>query len=86
MAQAQWTIQDAKNKFSAVVNAAQAGNPQLVTRRGVPAAVVVSVEEYQNYLVVKKKKLPDFGDYLLSIPQSKIDFEQLDTELRDIDL
>ena len=86
MAQAQWTIQDAKNKFSAVVNAAQAGSPQLVTRRGVPAAVVVSVEEYQKYLGIKKKQLPDFGDYLLSIPQSEIDFERLDTELRDIDL
>ena len=32
-----WTIQDAKDKFSAVVDAALAGTPQEVTRRGKPA-------------------------------------------------
>ncbi len=31
--QAQWTLQDAKNKFSEVVNAACAGTPQVVTAR-----------------------------------------------------
>jgi prevent-host-death family protein len=31
---AQWTLQDAKNRFSAVVEAALAGEPQRVTRRG----------------------------------------------------
>ncbi|WP_131725976.1 type II toxin-antitoxin system Phd/YefM family antitoxin, partial [Rhodobacter capsulatus] len=41
-----WTVQDAKNKFSAVVEAALAGQPQEVSRRGKPAVVVVSVEEY----------------------------------------
>ncbi|MDE0383840.1 MAG: type II toxin-antitoxin system prevent-host-death family antitoxin [Defluviicoccus sp.] len=34
-----WTLQDAKNRFSAVVNAALAGTPQKVTRRGKPPAV-----------------------------------------------
>jgi antitoxin Phd len=29
-----WTLQDAKNKFSAVVEAALAGQPQQVSRRG----------------------------------------------------
>ena len=31
---AQWTLQDAKNRFSAVVEADLAGEPQRVTRRG----------------------------------------------------
>ena len=35
-----WPLQDAKNKFSALVNAALAGEPQQVTRRGQPAVVV----------------------------------------------
>ena len=29
-----WTLQDAKNRFSTVVEAALAGRPQAVTRRG----------------------------------------------------
>ena len=86
MEQTQWTLQDAKNKFSAVVNGTQAGNPQLVTRRGVPSAVIVSVKEYQEYLAMKKKQLPDFADYLLSIPQSEIEFERLEPNLRNIEI
>ena len=39
-----WTLQDAKNRFSAVVEAALAGTPQEVTRRGKPAVVVVADE------------------------------------------
>ena len=31
---AEWSLQDAKNRFSAVVNAALDGSPQMVTRRG----------------------------------------------------
>ena len=42
------TLQDAKNRFSAVVDAALAGRPQEVSRRGKPAVVVVSAEEYHR--------------------------------------
>jgi prevent-host-death family protein len=41
-----WNLQDAKNKFSAVVNAALAEGPQHVTRRGQPAVVVVAADEW----------------------------------------
>ncbi|WP_372837307.1 type II toxin-antitoxin system prevent-host-death family antitoxin, partial [Puniceibacterium confluentis] len=40
------TLQDAKNRFSAVVEAALSGRPQEVSRRGKPAVVVVAAEEY----------------------------------------
>ena len=43
MAEPEWTLRDAKNKFSAVAAAAVKGTPQHVTRRGPPAVVVVSV-------------------------------------------
>ena len=36
----EWSLQDAKNRFSAVVDAAVGGDPQRVTRRGKPAVVV----------------------------------------------
>jgi prevent-host-death family protein len=45
-----WKLQDAKNKFSAVVEAAQRGEPQHVTKRGVDAVVVVSAEELSGSL------------------------------------
>ena len=41
-----WTLQDAKNRFSAVVNAALLHGPQHVTRRGRPAVVVVAADEW----------------------------------------
>ena len=43
-----WQLQDAKNRFSAVVEAALTGEPQEVTRRGKPVVVVVAFEEYQR--------------------------------------
>lgn len=42
------TLQDAKNRFSAVVEAALAGRPQEVSRRGKPAVVVISAEDYHR--------------------------------------
>lgn len=44
----EWSMQDAKNRFSAVVNAALAGEPQKVTRRGQPAVMVIAVAEYER--------------------------------------
>lgn len=43
-----WSLQDAKNRFSAVVDAALNGEPQKVTRRGVWVSVVLSAEEYER--------------------------------------
>jgi len=37
MASPHWSLQDAKNSFSALVAAAQKGVPQTVTKRGKPA-------------------------------------------------
>ncbi len=41
-----WTLRDARNRFGAVVEAARRGEPQLVTKRGTPAVVVLAVKEY----------------------------------------
>ena len=45
-----WTVQDAKNRFSAVVEAPLSGIPQQVTRRGKPAVVVLSADDYAHLL------------------------------------
>jgi prevent-host-death family protein len=41
-----WQLQDAKNQFSEVVEAAVQVGPQVITRRGTETAVVLSFEEW----------------------------------------
>ena len=63
-----WTLQDAKNKFSTVVDAALAGTPQEVTRRGKPAVVVLSASEYAQLVADAQRVRGSFVDHLLSFP------------------
>ena len=65
--QTQWPLQDAKNKFSQVVDGALQGMPQVVTRRGVPVVVVVAVEQY-DLLTQKGRADNGFASFLLSMP------------------
>ena len=64
----QWSLQDAKNKFSAVVKAASQGEPQLVTRRGEPAVVVLAADTYEEMLRRERLSAPGFAQFLLSMP------------------
>lgn len=43
-----WKLEEAKNRFSEVVRRAAAEGPQLVTRHGREAAVVLGVDEYRR--------------------------------------
>ena len=43
-----WALQDAKSKFSVVVNRACEVEPQIVTRHGQPVVVMVSYSEYRK--------------------------------------
>jgi prevent-host-death family protein len=43
-----WPVQDAKARFSEFLDACLAEGPQLVTRRGAEAAVLVPVEEWRR--------------------------------------
>lgn len=63
-----WTVQDAKNRFSAVVDAALSGIPQQVTRRGKPAVVVLSEADYQRLLAGAIRARESFADHLLAFP------------------
>jgi prevent-host-death family protein len=42
-----WNLQDAKARLSELVDRAQAGKPQVILRRGSPAAAIVSISEYE---------------------------------------
>ena len=81
----EWPLQDAKNKFSAVVEAAVAGNPQRVTKRGKPAVVVLAVDEYERLHRLEKTTAPEFADLLLAIPQDDEEFERLRLAPRPVD-
>ena len=73
----EWQLQEAKNRFSAVVDAALAGVPQLVTRHGRPVVVVLAVEEYERLRHLAQAKAPTFADLMLAIPQDDDDFNRL---------
>ena len=84
----EWPLQDAKNKFSALLNAALAGEPQLVTRRGQPAVVVLSVDEYERLRLLDNADTPTLGaqaELLLEIPQDDHGFERMSIPSRFLD-
>ncbi len=60
----EWQLQDAKNRFSEVVQRARKEGPQIVTLRGERAAIVLSAKTYDELIA----KRPSVVDHLLSGP------------------
>ena len=80
----QWQLQEAKSKFSHIVDRAHQHGPQFVTRHGHKAAVVLSFEDYQK-MVAPENSLSDF---LKASPFTDSDFEGFDRSKeipRDVD-
>ena len=84
----QWPLQDAKNKFSALVDAALAGECQQVTRRGKPAVVVMSVDEYNRLRNRPAETASSFIEHLLAIPgdDDGLEFERIPIAARSLEL
>ena len=78
----QWPLQEAKNKFSELVNAALAGEPQEVTRRGRPVVIVLASEEYDRLRRLEKAQAPTLGELLLEIPQDEQKFQRVSIPTR----
>ena len=57
-------LREAKMTLSAVVEAAERGEPTTITKHGRPAAVVLSHAEWARL----KSKVPSFADLLLAVP------------------
>ena len=85
MAHHSWSVQDAKNRFSEVVEAARR-LPQTVTKHGKPAVVVMDVEEYERLRHLERAQAPSFVDALLAMPQDDGDFPRRNVRMRDLDL
>lgn len=49
-----WQLQEAKSRFSELVDTVILRGAQTVTKHGKPAVVVISAEEYQRTLAPKK--------------------------------
>ena len=65
---ARWALQDAKNRLSEVVDAALRGHPQVVTRRGVETAVIISHDDYARMAATGSVRRPSLAEYLLNGP------------------
>jgi prevent-host-death family protein len=83
MVQRNWSVQDAKNRFSEVVEAAKR-KPQTVTKHGKPTVVVLGVEEYERLRQLERAQAPSLSDLLLAMPQDGIDFSRIKARLRDV--
>ena len=58
-----WAVQDAKAKFSELLNACLEEGPQVVTKRGHEAAVLITIQEWNT---LKKLAKPSLKSLLLS--------------------
>lgn len=73
------TLQDVKNRFSAVVDA------QEVSRRGKPAVVIISVTEYHRLVAAARGHRGSFTDHLMAFPGAGPS-ERMEARPRDVDL
>ena len=81
----QWALQDAKARLGELVRLAARHEPQEITRRGEPAVVVVSREEYDQ-LTRPKESLVDFLRRSPLYGADDVEFPRDSSPTREIDL
>ncbi len=64
-----WQVQEAKARFSEMLESSLAEGPQIVTKRGVETAVLVPIEQWRRLERITK---PDLKEVLLA-PEARID-------------
>ena len=64
-----WQVQEAKARFSALLETSLAEGPQIVTKRGVAAAVLVPIDQWRRLEQMTK---PDLKELLLA-PEARTD-------------
>lgn len=79
-----WQLQDAKSKFSELVDRALKEGPQIVTRHGRKTVVVVPFEEYEHLT----RQEANLAQFLLNSPLhgSEVSFSRDKSLPRDIDI
>ncbi len=66
-----WQLQDAKNKFSNLVDKARHDGPQVVTKHGKESVVIIAIEDYQKL----NKPTSDLISFFRKSPLSDIDLD-----------
>lgn len=64
MSKENWSVADAKARFSTLIEQAQSKGPQVITRHGQAAAVVVSPEEWER----KTKRSGNLAEFFATSP------------------
>lgn len=64
-----WQVQDAKARFSEFLEASLKEGPQIVTRRGLEAAVLVPMDQWRD---LNERARPGLKELLLA-PQPRVD-------------
>jgi prevent-host-death family protein len=84
MAIRNWTVAEAKARFSELIEQAQSKGPQTITKHGRTAAVVVSVEEWEK----KSKRTGNLAEFFASSPlrDSGLEIKRRRDRLRKNDL
>jgi prevent-host-death family protein len=59
-----WTVAEAKAKLSEVIERAQSGGPQTITRNGRTAVVVVAADEWQR----KTRRVGNLAEFFAASP------------------
>jgi len=78
-----WQLQEAKSRFSEVVDLSLREGPQTVTRRGEAAVVVLSVKEYRRLT----GETPLLIDCLLNAPRgAPLEIDRPREPIRDLSL
>lgn len=67
-----WQLQEAKNKLSEVVEDAIQNGPQVITKRGVEVAVVLS---YDQFLKMRKSQ-GSLSEFFRKSPLADVDLER----------
>lgn len=49
-----WALQDAKNRFSTVVNRTLSEGPQIVTRHGIPVVAIIPISDLDGQSIAKE--------------------------------
>lgn len=77
-----WPLQDAKARFSELVNRCMEDGPQLVTRHGRKAVVIMTVQEYER-LSAPQQGLKEF---FISAPRVDLDISRTGDTGREVEL
>lgn len=78
-----WQLQEAKSRFSEVVDLTLKEGPQLVTRRGEEVVVILAAEDFRRL----SGQTPNLMDSLLNAPRGEpLLLERPREAIRDLDL